>query len=125
MIKLIAILIFSQIGIRERVQSAVESDKPILAVFSAKWCQPCQVMEKVVIEPMEASGDLSTVTVLKVDVDRDKEFADVQIGQNYTIPKILLIFRENGEWQKYELTGYQSKENILKIIHKHRIRNRK
>ncbi len=127
MIKIIALLLLSQIGtpIRDRVQAAVETKKPILAIFSATWCQPCQVMEKAVIEPMEASGELEYTTVLKVDVDRDKEFADFQLGKSYTIPKIFLLFKENGKWIRYELTGYQSRERILQMIQKHKDRNKK
>lgn len=73
-------------------------------------------MEKDVIEPMRASGDLDSVSIVHVDVDTDKEFTTKQIGENFTIPTVMLFFKEDGKWLRYKLTGYQTKDKILQII---------
>lgn len=137
MIKFILILLLAQIGsegsLRDRLDIASKAQKPVLAIFSARYCVPCQEMKRFLIEPMVASGDLMDVSVVYVDVEKDKEFTERQIGSNFTIPKTLLFFRENGKWFKYELTGYQrginnekfiSRENILKIIDLQKKRNK-
>jgi thioredoxin-related protein len=119
MIKIILFLLLSQVGesgLKERIETALKAEKPILTVFSAKWCTPCQQMKKAVIEPMSGSGELKDVYLVYVDVDKEKEFTERHIGKNFIIPKILLFFRENGKWLKYELTGYQTKEKILQVI---------
>lgn len=120
MFKLIILLLCVQFGdglsLKERLDTASKSQKPILTVFSAKWCAPCRLMEKDVIEPMRASGDLDSVSIVHVDVDTDKEFTTKQIGENFTIPTVMLFFKEDGKWLRYKLTGYQTKDKILQII---------
>lgn len=129
MINLAVLLLFFQLGspvasFRERMSAAVEAKKPILTIFSATWCMPCQAMKKNVIEPLRASGGLDSVSVVYVDVSKDTEFTKTHIGTDFTIPKILLFFKEDEKWLKYELTGYQSKDKILEIIELQKKRNK-
>lgn len=120
MFKLIVLLLCIQFGngvtLKERLSIASKAEKPILTIFSAKWCAPCRQMEKDVIESMVASGELDLVSIIHVDVDIDKEFTARQIGENFTIPTTMLFFKENGKWFRYKLTGYQTKDKILQII---------
>jgi len=118
--KLIILLLCVQFGnnvtLKERLDTASRSEKPILTVFSAKWCAPCQLMKNSVIKPMEASGELNSVSLVMVDVDIDKEFTSRQIGEDFTIPTIILFFKEDGRWLRYKIIGYQTKDKILQII---------
>ena len=124
MFKLIILLLCVQFGnsatLKERLNIASKSEKPILTIFSAKWCAPCRLMEKDVIEPMVASGELNSVSVIHVDVDIDKEFTTRQIGENFTIPTTILFFKEDGKWLQYKITGYETeyktRHRILQII---------
>lgn len=120
MFKLIILLLCVQFGngvpLKERLNTASKGEKPILTIFSAKWCAPCRQMEKDVVEPMRALGELDSVSIIHVDVDVDKEFTTRQIGENFTIPTTILFFKEDGKWLQYKLIGYQTKDKILQII---------
>ena len=130
MLKFVILFLCFQVGfpeapLKDRLDIAVRAKKPILTIFSAPWCQPCQVMKNVVIEPLRASGQLDSVSTIYVDVDKEKDFTKKHIGENFIIPTILLFFNENGKWLKYELNGYRSQEEILRVIELPRLRNQK
>lgn len=121
MIKFLVLFLCFQVGspeapFKDRLEAALKSNKPILTMFSAKWCIPCQEMKKFVIEPMRASGELDSVSLIYVDIDKDKEFTKQQLGEDFKIPRTLLFFQEDRKWLKYELDGYQSREKVLQII---------
>jgi len=121
MFKFLILFLCFQIGspeapLESRLDIALKSKKPILTIFSAKWCAPCQSMKRAVIEPMVASGELDSVSLIYVDVDKDRSFTEKYLGKDVVIPRILLFFKKENGWFKYSLEGYQSRENILKII---------
>jgi thioredoxin 1 len=51
----------------------IKSKKPTLVDFYATWCGPCKMMEKPLEEIKSEVGD--SVTILKVDVDSNRETA--------------------------------------------------
>lgn len=121
MLKFLVLFLCFQVGspeapFKDRLEAALNSNKPILTIFSAKWCIPCQEMKRAVIEPMRASGELDSVFLIYVDIDKDKEFTKKQLGENFKIPRTLLFFQEDRKWLKYELDGFQPREKILQII---------
>lgn len=83
-----------------------------LVDFWAVWCGPCQ-MQAPIIE--ELANELDDVTIGKVNVDEQQEFAaEYEIS---SIPTIMLF--KNGEVVE-TLVGYQAKESLLKLIEKYR-----
>lgn len=71
-------------------QLLANTQKPIVLVFSASWCKPCQTM-KPIIE--EIAREIPEVTFLRADFDANPEL--VQNFRVDSIPAVLFI-RKDG-----------------------------
>lgn len=71
-------------------EAVLQSQKPVVVVFSAVWCQPCQLLKPVVNELAKKLGD--SAFFAKVDYDQNHELAD-----RYSV-KVLptILFFKNG-----------------------------
>ncbi len=65
----------------------LKSDKPVLVDFWAEWCGPCRMLAPIVEELSNDFGD--KVTIAKVDVDANQEFAAKYGVRN--IPTVLMF----------------------------------
>lgn len=90
-------------------QDVINSEKPVLVDFSAEWCGPCKMMAPILKEVKDQLGD--TVTILKVDVDRNP-----QAAQAYNIHGVptLILFRQ-GEvcWRQSGVVGARQLQQVL------------
>jgi len=68
-------------------QVVLKSDKPVLVDFWAEWCGPCRMLTPIVEELSKDFGE--KVTIAKVDVDANQEFAAKYGVRN--IPTVLLF----------------------------------
>lgn len=72
-------------------EAVLKSDKPVLVDFGAEWCGPCRTLGPIIEElATEYEG---RVTVGKVDVDNNQEFAAKYGVRN--IPTVLMF--KDGE----------------------------
>ncbi|WP_297507793.1 thioredoxin [Flavobacterium sp.] len=92
----------------------IKSDKPVLIDFFATWCGPCQQLSPILKEVKDALGD--SVSILKVDVDKNQELAAMQ--QVRGVPTLLLYQKGQLLWRQ---SGVISKAQIVQTIETKRL----
>jgi thioredoxin 1 len=93
-------------------QEVINSDKPVLVDFSAEWCGPCKMMAPILKEAKDKLGDKATI--IKVDVDRNREAA-----QHFNIQGVptLILFR-NGQ-VKWRQSGVVQANTLVQIVNQY------
>jgi thioredoxin 1 len=90
----------------------IQGALPVVVDFFADWCGPCKMMPPILKEVKQKAGDRATV--LKMDIDKNRHYAD-----KYGIQSIptLIIFK-NGKilWRK---TGVASAGEIMQQLQAH------
>lgn len=91
----------------------LKCDKTVLVDFFADWCGPCQMLSPIIKEISEERNDIK---VCKLNVDNAPS-----IAMKYKIVSIpfIAVFK-NGVIVNKTL-GYQSKEDILKLLGEEKI----
>lgn len=92
-------------------KSEVLEEKGIVLVdVYATWCGPCKMLSPIVDAISEEEKDLK---VAKIDIDTNTE-----IAEDYSVMSIptLLLFKDGV--LKEKSVGYQTKEQILSMLHK-------
>ncbi len=71
--------------------AVIQSKKPVIVVFSATWCQPCQLLKPVVNEVAKKLGD--NYLFVKMDFDENRD-----IATRYSV-KVLptILYFKNGQ----------------------------
>ncbi len=95
----------------EKFQNLINGSKPVLVDFFATWCGPCQMLAPILKEVKESMGD--RVTIIKVDVDKNRELMMNPQFQVKGVPTLMLF--QNGKmlWRQ---SGVLSKDDIVKTI---------
>ena len=87
----------------------IHSTKPVLVDFYAEWCGPSKMMQPSLLDIAERMGD--DITILSIDVDKEKELA-VQ----YRIQSVpTLIIYKNGK-QLWRQSGVISANALIKLL---------
>lgn len=95
-----------------RFNELIQSGKPVLVDFFAEWCGPCKTMAPILKQAKDRLGD--TVTVLKVDVDRNPAVA-TQLGIQ-GVPTLILF--QNGQ-VKWRQSGVVPAEQLVSVVQQH------
>jgi len=86
----------------------MESDKPVLLDFWAKWCPPCRMVSPIVDE---IAKEISHAKVGKVDIDEQPELAEA--FNVMSIPTLAVI--RSGKVVSTSV-GFRPKASILKML---------
>jgi len=93
-------------------QEVINSGKPVLVDFSAEWCGPCKMMAPILKEAKDKLGDKATI--IKVDVDRNREAAEH--FQIQGVPTLILF--KNGQ-VKWRQSGVVPANTLVEVIHQY------
>lgn len=93
-------------------QEVINSGKPVLVDFSAEWCGPCKMMAPILKEAKDQLGDKATI--IKVDVDRNREAAEH--FQIQGVPTLILF--KNGQ-VKWRQSGVVPANTLVQVINQY------
>lgn len=92
----------------------INGDKPVLVDFFATWCGPCQMLAPILKEVKSDLGD--DITIIKIDVDKNKQLMMNPQFQVKGVPTIMLFQKGKMLWRQ---SGVLPKEEIVKSIRQH------
>lgn len=87
----------------------IAADKLVLVDFFAEWCGPCKSMKPILEELKQKMGD--GVTILKIDVDKNR-----QLALRYGIQSVptLMIFKEGRQlWRQSGVVNAAALKDVL------------
>lgn len=87
----------------------INSDKAVLVDFSAEWCGPCKILSPILQEVKTTLGE--QVTIIKVDVDKNKDLAF-----HYEIrgvPTLIIFKNGNILWRQSGVVPAKQLESII------------
>lgn len=93
-------------------QELIQGDKPVLVDFTATWCGPCKMMAPILEEVKHRMGE--SVTIIKVDVDRNPQAAAA--FQIQGVPTLILFRKGEITWRQ---SGVIPADQLQQIVNKH------
>ena len=100
----------------DKFSNLINSDKPVLVDFFATWCGPCQMLAPILQEVKAGMGD--KVTIIKVDVDKNRDLMMNPQFQVRGVPTLMLFHKGKMLWRQ---SGVLPKEEIMRAIAQHAV----
>jgi thioredoxin 1 len=89
----------------------IQSEKPVLVDFFAKWCGPCQMMAPLLNEVKQEIGD--SASIVKVDIDKNQDAANAY--QVQSVPTFILFRNGKILWRQ---SGAVPKKGLIDVLKK-------
>jgi thioredoxin:protein disulfide reductase len=98
-------------------QYAEKTNKPLLIIFHASWCQPCRRFEDTTLRDSRVIERLKSYVVYQCDVDKDIEIANEYIKWHMAggegVPSFVIV----GKVKPYKLaSGYKTSSEFLDFL---------
>ena len=90
----------------------IQGEKPVLVDFTATWCGPCRAMAPILEDVKNKIGDRATI--VKVDIDRNEQFASMMGIQG--VPTFVLFKNGKEEWRH---VGMISGQQLMSLLESH------
>jgi len=97
-----------------KFDTIINGEKPVLVDFFATWCGPCQMLAPILQEVKASFGE--RLTIIKVDVDKNRELMMNPQYQVRGVPTVMLFQRGKMLWRQ---SGVLPKEEIIRAIEQH------
>lgn len=87
----------------------INRNTPTLVDFFAEWCGPCKTMKPILEDLKSKVGD--KVTIIKIDIDKNPQVADVYSIQG--VPTLILFRSGTIKWRR---SGVVSASELQQVI---------
>ncbi len=94
---------------KEELNKVLAEHENVVLDFYADWCNPCQMLGKVI---ERVSKELENITFVKVNVDNAQDLAS-EFGV-FSIPDV--FFFKNGVKAGSDMLGARSYEDFVKLL---------
>ena len=99
----------SEINESDFKTKVLESKVPVLVDFYATWCGPCKIQAEVLNRL--AAKNIGNTTFVKIDVDKNEEFAS-SLGIQ-AVPT-LILYKDGEEYLR--VNGARNEEEIKRLL---------
>jgi thiol:disulfide interchange protein DsbD len=111
---------FKTISAEEFDETLKKSQKPLIIVFTAQWCDNCKELDANVLSNVEVTQQLGLFELIKVDVTQVRDI-DIELLKRFSLygpPGILFYDANKKELENFRLSGNKDKKLFLEHIQK-------
>jgi len=105
----------------EQLDSVVkQATKPVMAVFTAEWCDNCKELEAKVFSKRDVAQELEGFAKFKIDITGNRDI-DIELLKKYSLfgpPGTIFFDKNKKELKAYRLSGNKEKEVFIEHIRK-------
>ena len=103
---------FDRVNPTEKIDEAQQNSEKTLLYFTANWCGPCKIMDKLVFSADKSVAASKSFKPLKVDIDRHP---DLKKAYNIGGIPVLVVLDEQGN-EIARKGGYTSVNEFLDLL---------
>lgn len=111
---------FKTIKAGELKNAVLDSSKPVMVYFTAKWCDNCKALDADVFSKSDVALEVAEFEKIKVDITDNTDF-DIEMLKKYSLfgpPGIVFYDSDKKELKNYRLSGYKERELFIEHIQK-------
>jgi len=111
---------FETISAEQLDRVVKESSKPVMAVFTAAWCDNCKELDANVFSQSDVAHELVGFERFKIDITQNRDI-DIELLKKYSLfgpPGTIFFDRHKKELKAYRLSGNKEKKVFIEHIQK-------